>query len=725
MGFVAPKEVSWTSTSGIDLFVEVYDWDRLVINSTSHVELSWQMTLCTGIYPCSLSIDGNGMGTVFLSGNGSITCPQSSGCASLSLFAINFVCDSQRSLVNVLQVESVDLFIYNSSFSGCGSRNGGAIIESFGNASVSITHSEFSNLGSHGSGGAINAVGGVVQVSESYFVNCSSVSGGGAISAAAYSCAGSKQVINTYVNISNCAFESCFSGDKGGAIWISGDSVNAYVYGSKFSHCKSMTTGGALSSNDEATLTVTDTVFLNNSADGLGGGALHSNDAGLTVQGVKCAGNRAMAGGGGALYWSGSTEPMIILWCSAGWIPDPGVNGLNQICTPCGAGTFQTGEGMTACFACVEGTYSSEIGATASVDCTGCPAGTFSSILMSSDSSSCTVCEPGTYSNFASSLCLLCTVGSYSSGAGSTSLGSCIGCEAGRYSIVSGASSSSSCIECDAGTFSFSGAGNCTQCRAGTYSTAAGATSPAACIMCAAGQFSSAQGANSSGQCSACPAGTYSVQKYFTYELVSLPWIEAELSCASLGGHLASIDSYEENLEVLNLVKYYHDYWIGYHYNSSLGSWTWVDGTKSNYDSWGEENPKQGSDLFGCADFPSYPYTTANASGLLAFWPYFSENYAIYPDSGPLSGAAGSWYNYDCANGFDWVAGYVCSFTGSTTCRQCNTGKYSTVHGATSSDSCTSCLSLNPELLNSTQRISCRNSTLIGRFTFFHWCLSI
>jgi hypothetical protein len=172
--------------------------------------------------------------------------------------------------------------------------------------------------------------------------------------------------------------------------------------------------------------------------------------------------------------------------------------------------------------------------------------------------------------------------------------------------------------------------------------------------------------------------------------MVALTWAEAEASCAQSGGHLASIESDEENRQVLELVTAFHDYWIGYHFSSAAGAWAWTDGSAPGYTRWGEANPKAGPALFDCADFPSYGYTSANTSGLLAFWPYFREQFGIFPDAGPYQAAAGDWYNYDCSNGMGWVVGYVCSYAGSSACLDCEAGAYAELSATAASD-CVAC----------------------------------
>jgi hypothetical protein len=173
--------------------------------------------------------------------------------------------------------------------------------------------------------------------------------------------------------------------------------------------------------------------------------------------------------------------------------------------------------------------------------------------------------------------------------------------------------------------------------------------------------------------------------------MAALTWAEAEAACARDGGHLASIGSEEENLQVLGLVTAFHDYWIGYSYSPAAGAWVWTDGSAAGYSRWGEANPKAGPVLFDCADFPSYAYTSANTSGLLAFWPYFREQFGVFPDAGPYEAAEGAWYNYDCSNGMGWVVGYVCSYAGSSVCLDCAAGTHAAAPGATSASDCVAC----------------------------------
>ena len=689
----APRDILWSNNAGMDIFIETYDWDLLVFHPTSTITLSSPLDLCTGILPCSLSINGIAGGTIFFTKDTYIACDLSIGCAALALNSVQVLCDLSKSSSSPLQISSTVLDISNSSFNGCSSLNYGGVIESYGDSTITINSSVFMNVSSDSFGGAISVFGGKVKIFNSQFYNCSSKQGGGAISAASFSCTGAKNYVNTDFYLSHSSFERCFSEENGGGILMSGQSVTANIYAASFSFCGSNSLGGAISLNYGASLVLTSTLLLNNYVDGLGGGALHASDSNLFLQGLDCKGNTAMAGGGGLLYWSGDLEPEIRLWCRAGSMAKDADEPISSPpeCIACPPGTFQTSDGTTFCTSCKAGTYLTQYGASSLDSCISCVAGTYSTLKMSSSSSSCLACERGKFSNNGSDSCQPCHAGSYSSVLAASSSNVCTKCDFGTYSTVVAASESASCLVCKAGTFSLSGADTCSVCRAGTYSSMVRATSPIQCIDCDVGKFSNQQGAVSSASCEICPKGTYAVNKYFTYTMEALPWIEAEKACAASGGHLASIESEKENIDVLNLVPIFHDYWIGYHYNKTFGIWEWTDGSNASYSNWAVTNPKSGSDLYSCVDFPSYSSTTVNSSGLLAFWPYFSENYGVYPNAGPYSAPTAAWYTYDCGNAFAWVVGYVCSFSGSTTCAECDAGSYSTALGASSLSSCVSC----------------------------------
>ena len=80
MSVVPPMDISWQRDAGSDFLINFYDWDRLVLNADADLNLVWHINLCTGVFPCVLTVVGDGNGRVRRSDNGSLTCLQSAGC---------------------------------------------------------------------------------------------------------------------------------------------------------------------------------------------------------------------------------------------------------------------------------------------------------------------------------------------------------------------------------------------------------------------------------------------------------------------------------------------------------------------------------------------------------------------------------------------------------------------------------------------------------------------
>lgn len=117
--------------------------------------------------------------------------------------------------------------------------------------------------------------------------------------------------------------------------------------------------------------------------------------------------------------------------------------------------------------------------------CVQCPIGTFSSIPMALSNLSCLPCGAGTFGSKAGlSACAQCQPGSFTP---TTALSSCSTCGVGYFQSLAG---SSGCAGCGAGTYSpVKGLSSCLNCAAGTAQFASLATS---CTVCASSQFSSA-----------------------------------------------------------------------------------------------------------------------------------------------------------------------------------------------------------------------------------------
>ena len=82
-----------------------------------------------------------------------------------------------------------------------------------------------------------------------------------------------------------------------------------------------------------------------------------------------------------------------------------------------------------------------------------------------------------------------------------------------------------------------------------------------------------------------CPPQDAPATYEFHYVSTSLTWQAAEDNCLSLGGHLASAHSVEEQESLLALGGTSR-YWIGGNDIATEGSWMWSDGTPWDYTAW-------------------------------------------------------------------------------------------------------------------------------------------
>ena len=76
-----------------------------------------------------------------------------------------------------------------------------------------------------------------------------------------------------------------------------------------------------------------------------------------------------------------------------------------------------------------------------------------------------------------------------------------------------------------------------------------------------------------------------------------LSWHDAETKCESLGGHLATITSPEENKFVLGLLNPdgRYVYWLGGTVEETEGVWQWITGEKFSFTLWNAGEPNGGS----------------------------------------------------------------------------------------------------------------------------------
>ena len=79
---------------------------------------------------------------------------------------------------------------------------------------------------------------------------------------------------------------------------------------------------------------------------------------------------------------------------------------------------------------------------------------------------------------------------------------------------------------------------------------------------------------------------------YAVYD-IGMTWHEAKAYCESLGGHLATITSQEEQNFIENIVKdgKKNHYWIGAECEDKWGEWKWITGEEWNYNNWDNGEP--------------------------------------------------------------------------------------------------------------------------------------
>jgi hypothetical protein len=78
-----PKLVQWPSRAEKDFFIDIYDWDTLKLLPDSR--LSRPVQLCTGVFPCYLSVEGYKGAKMLRSIEGSIYCPGQLGCSGIKV----------------------------------------------------------------------------------------------------------------------------------------------------------------------------------------------------------------------------------------------------------------------------------------------------------------------------------------------------------------------------------------------------------------------------------------------------------------------------------------------------------------------------------------------------------------------------------------------------------------------------------------------------------------
>ena len=85
----------------------------------------------------------------------------------------------------------------------------------------------------------------------------------------------------------------------------------------------------------------------------------------------------------------------------------------------------------------------------------------------------------------------------------------------------------------------------------------------------------------------------FNTNTYVVYD-ISMTWLEAKAYCETLGGHLVTITSQDEQTFIAGLIQKYgrrEDYYIGATEDNTEGNWVWITGEPWQYSNWDYREP--------------------------------------------------------------------------------------------------------------------------------------
>ncbi len=80
-----PKHLQWPSRADKDFFLDIYDWDTLELLPGSASRLATAVPLCTGLFPCFLSVQGHRGASLLRNSGGTILCLNQLGCSGVQV----------------------------------------------------------------------------------------------------------------------------------------------------------------------------------------------------------------------------------------------------------------------------------------------------------------------------------------------------------------------------------------------------------------------------------------------------------------------------------------------------------------------------------------------------------------------------------------------------------------------------------------------------------------
>ena len=137
-----PKAIPLPNLASAAFLIDVYDWDQLLLQSSSENQLLSRLLLCTGPLPCALSMHGVGpqRGILEVSGSGSLACLGTYGCSSIVLRSIQLNCERAvlPSKYSTIEAAGALLMLSNITMNGCWSGSDGASVKVYAGAIVQV-----------------------------------------------------------------------------------------------------------------------------------------------------------------------------------------------------------------------------------------------------------------------------------------------------------------------------------------------------------------------------------------------------------------------------------------------------------------------------------------------------------------------------------------------------------------------------------------------------------
>lgn len=127
---------------------------------------------------------------------------------------------------------------------------------------------------------------------------------------------------------------------------------------------------------------------------------------------------------------------------------------------------------------------------------------------------------------------------------------------------------------------------------------------------------------------------TFNGHKYQLFEKTGLNYNEAKKHCESIGGHLVTITTNEEQEFVSNMIKSgsSHYYWLGANCNNAQGQWKWITGETWSYEKWAYGQPDSGNFINDGENYlQMYRLSNPSAESYLGEWNDITKD-CSYPD---------------------------------------------------------------------------------------------